>query len=46
MLRPEWHPEANERGDQESVPKLCSVVLDRTDARTLAEFYRQLMGFV
>ncbi|MEV4718969.1 VOC family protein [Micromonospora noduli] len=32
--------------DQESVPKLCSVVLDCTDARALAEFYRQLLGFV
>ncbi|MEV7328281.1 VOC family protein [Micromonospora sp. NPDC093244] len=32
--------------DQESVPKLCSVVLDCTDARESAEFYRQLMGFV
>ncbi|MFY1615177.1 VOC family protein [Micromonospora sp. WMMD736] len=32
--------------DQESVPRLTSVVLDGTDARTLAEFYRQLMGFV
>ncbi|MGV9213230.1 VOC family protein [Micromonospora sp. RB23] len=32
--------------DQESVPRLTSVVLDGTDARELAEFYRQLMGFV
>ncbi|RAO44857.1 VOC family protein [Micromonospora saelicesensis] len=32
--------------DQESVPKLCSVVLDCTDARALAEFYRQLLGLV
>ncbi|MFI6235233.1 VOC family protein [Micromonospora sp. NPDC050784] len=32
--------------DQESVPKLCSVVLDCTDARALAEFYRQLLGYV
>ncbi|TNH29727.1 VOC family protein [Micromonospora orduensis] len=32
--------------DQESVPKLSAVVLDCTDARELAEFYRQLMGFV
>ncbi|MGC4829400.1 VOC family protein [Micromonospora arida] len=32
--------------DQESVPKLGSVVLDCTDARALAEFYRQLLGFV
>jgi hypothetical protein len=32
--------------DQESVPRLTSVVLDGTDVRTLAEFYRQLMGFV
>ncbi|MEU0551694.1 VOC family protein [Micromonospora sp. NPDC005979] len=32
--------------DQESVPRLTSVVLDGTDARQLAEFYRQLMGFV
>ncbi|MBM0275777.1 VOC family protein [Micromonospora tarensis] len=31
--------------DQESVPKLGSVVLDCTDARALAEFYRQLLGF-
>ncbi|MEV1112671.1 VOC family protein [Micromonospora sp. NPDC049751] len=32
--------------DQEGVPRLTSVVLDGTDARELAEFYRQLMGFV
>ncbi|MET8232004.1 VOC family protein [Micromonospora sp. NPDC005298] len=32
--------------DQESVPTWCSVVLDCTDARESAEFYRQLMGFV
>ncbi|MEV4826334.1 VOC family protein [Micromonospora sp. NPDC049274] len=32
--------------DQESVPKLCQVVLDCTDARSLAEFYRQLLGLV
>ncbi|WP_433270313.1 VOC family protein [Micromonospora vinacea] len=32
--------------DQESVPTWCSVVLDCTDARALAEFYRQLLGFV
>ncbi|MET8277909.1 VOC family protein [Micromonospora sp. NPDC005174] len=32
--------------DKESVPRLTSVVLDGTDARELAEFYRQLMGFV
>lgn len=27
------------------VPKLRQVVLDATDARALAEFYRQLLGF-
>lgn len=31
---------------QESVPKLCQVVLDCTDARALAEFYRSLLGLV
>jgi hypothetical protein len=30
--------------DRESVPRLCSVVLDCTDARSLAEFYRSLLG--
>ncbi|MEH1055191.1 VOC family protein [Micromonospora sp. CPCC 206171] len=30
----------------ESVPRLCSVVLDCTDARSLAEFYRSLLGLV
>ncbi|MEU7655703.1 VOC family protein [Micromonospora taraxaci] len=33
-------------GDQESVPRLGSVVLDGTDARVLAEFYRHLLGYV
>ncbi|CCH18451.1 VOC family protein [Micromonospora lupini] len=32
--------------EQESVPTLCQVVLDCTDARSLAEFYRQLLGLV
>ena len=32
--------------DQESVPTLHQVVLDCTDARSLAEFYRQLLGLV
>ncbi|MEH0845646.1 VOC family protein [Micromonospora sp. CPCC 205711] len=30
--------------DRESVPRLCQVVLDCTDARSLAEFYRRLLG--
>ncbi len=30
----------------ESVPSLRQVVLDCTDARALAEFYRQLLGLV
>jgi catechol 2,3-dioxygenase-like lactoylglutathione lyase family enzyme len=30
---------------QRSFPVLRQVVLDTTDARTLAEFYRQLLGF-
>ncbi len=30
----------------ESYPILCAVVLDTTDARSLAEFYRQLLGYV
>ena len=29
-----------------SVPTVVQVVLDTTDARALAEFYRQLLGFV
>ncbi len=33
-------------GDRERVPRLCSVVLDCTDARALAEFYRALLGLV
>lgn len=32
--------------DQESVPKLRQVVLDATDVRSLAEFYRELLGLV
>ncbi|MCI4063521.1 VOC family protein [Micromonospora sp. R77] len=32
--------------ERESVPKLCQVVLDCTDARALAEFYRSLLGLV
>ena len=32
--------------DQESVPKLRQVVLDSTDVRSLAEFYRELLGLV
>jgi hypothetical protein len=32
--------------DAPSVPSLLQVVLDTTDARGLAEFYRQLLGFV
>jgi catechol 2,3-dioxygenase-like lactoylglutathione lyase family enzyme len=32
--------------DQERVPSLRQVVLDCTDARALAEFYRSLLGFV
>ena len=30
----------------DSFPALRAVVLDTTDARTLAEFYRALLGFV
>lgn len=32
--------------DQESLPRLRSVVLDGTDVRALAEFYRSLLGLV
>jgi hypothetical protein len=32
--------------DRESVPDLRQVVLDTTDARSLAEFYRRLLGLV
>ncbi|WBB78718.1 VOC family protein [Micromonospora sp. WMMD882] len=32
--------------DRENVPTLCQVVLDCTDARELAEFYRALLGLV
>jgi hypothetical protein len=32
--------------DRESVPGLRQVVLDCTDARSLAEFYRHLLGLV
>ncbi|MBA2769469.1 MAG: VOC family protein [Sporichthyaceae bacterium] len=31
--------------DEPSFPRLRQVVLDSVDARTLAEFYRQLLGF-
>jgi hypothetical protein len=33
-------------GDRESVPSLRQVVLDCTDARSLAEFYRRLLGLI
>lgn len=29
----------------EQYPELCQVVLDTTDVRELAEFYRQLLGY-
>lgn len=32
--------------EQEPVPRLRQVVLDCTDARSLAEFYRRLLDFV
>lgn len=32
--------------DREPVPTLCQVVLDGTDIRALAEFYRSLLGLV
>ena len=32
--------------DTRSVPVLAQVVLDTTEARALAEFYRQLLGFI
>ncbi|NUW35072.1 VOC family protein [Nonomuraea sp. SMC257] len=32
--------------DQDSRPRLCQVVLDCTDARASAEFYRSLLGLV
>ncbi|GAA3221129.1 VOC family protein [Nonomuraea helvata] len=32
--------------DQDNRPTLCQVVLDCTDARALAEFYRSLLGLV
>jgi hypothetical protein len=32
--------------DRESVPSLRQVVLDCTDARSLAEFYRRLLGLI
>ncbi|WP_348650258.1 VOC family protein [Verrucosispora sp. WMMD573] len=32
--------------DRENVLKLCQVVLDCTDARSLAEFYRSLLSLV
>ncbi|GAB3843243.1 VOC family protein [Micromonospora andamanensis] len=32
--------------EPETTPRLCQVVLDCTDARSLAEFYRSLLGLV
>ncbi|NGM16370.1 VOC family protein [Verrucosispora sp. WMMA2044] len=32
--------------ERENTPRLCQVVLDCTDARSLAEFYRALLGLV
>jgi Glyoxalase-like domain len=32
--------------ENESVPKLTTMVLDTTDPRALAEFYRKLLGYV
>ena len=33
-------------GEARTFPRLRSTVLDTTDARSLAEFYRELLGFV
>jgi catechol 2,3-dioxygenase-like lactoylglutathione lyase family enzyme len=33
-------------GMADRYPELCSTVLDTTDARRLAEFYRELLGYV
>ena len=30
----------------DSYPELCAIVLDTTDARGLAEFYRELLGMM
>jgi catechol 2,3-dioxygenase-like lactoylglutathione lyase family enzyme len=38
--------EVIDMADRESVPTLRQVVLDCTDARSLAEFYRRLLGLV
>jgi hypothetical protein len=44
--RAEWLAEVISMVDGTSVPRLRQVVLDTTDARALAEFYRDLLGLV
>jgi catechol 2,3-dioxygenase-like lactoylglutathione lyase family enzyme len=39
-------PEVDDVTDPRGVPQLRQVVLDCTDARALAEFYRRLLGLV
>jgi catechol 2,3-dioxygenase-like lactoylglutathione lyase family enzyme len=39
-------PEVDDVTDSQGVPQLRQVVLDCTDARALAEFYRRLLGLV
>jgi catechol 2,3-dioxygenase-like lactoylglutathione lyase family enzyme len=39
-------PEVDDVTDPQGVPQLRQVVLDCTDARALAEFYRRLLGLV
>jgi catechol 2,3-dioxygenase-like lactoylglutathione lyase family enzyme len=34
------------RGEGPAIPTLCQVVIDTTDARAAAEFWRQLLGLV
>ncbi|WP_413229312.1 VOC family protein [Janibacter melonis] len=41
--QPESRPD---EGAEMPLPRLCQTVLDTTDARGLAEFYRQLLGLV
>ncbi|OAB88003.1 glyoxalase [Janibacter melonis] len=39
-------PTSTTGGAQPPLPRLCQTVLDTTDARGLAEFYRHLLGLV
>jgi hypothetical protein len=40
-----WKPSCEHESMTADHPRLGAVVLDTTDARSLAEFYRELLGY-